>query len=608
MRTFGLVIWMAACSREAEPLPEGYLQERPQPLGPDLGTVPLPTRATDVGLSSGLQDTIYGGLKRGRACLAADFDGDGRTDIYFGNPGNASHWMRNVTEPGGSLRFVAGGVLSVDGLFWGGSAGDYDNDGDVDLFVSSGGNERDSVPDKLFRNEGSGAFVDATAVTGVMDGVMLRNQTGAGAAWVDYDSDGWLDLYVDVNLIRRDLPPGLPPEYRIGQNRLWRNNRDGTFTYASDEVGFTSRRPSRHSSWLDFDNDGDMDLYENNHEDRNILWRNTLRETGVARFVNVTDELSAPTGGGLSATNGTFSSATADFNQDGWEDLIVYSRGRMVGTDFPDGHILFLNMEGRYFLDAANLSGFNTWFDPLDSAGEGPYDCEPGDSDLDALRELGVMGSSIGDVNLDGLPDIYVGNGGPPAGQYDQLFLTSGLAELSVSGLGTLRVPRYLDGTDFIDFPAPQDPALPRFPSYPYRAHGACMVDLDADGLIELVVANGGPSFMPDSVEEPNQAFQFTFDEPMQYLAIKLRGDGVRVNRDAVGARVAVTLRRDSDGARWTVYDRVRSRNGFSAQHGPWLTVGLHNADVIEQVEVFWTDGRRTVHAASPNERLEISY
>ena len=85
---------------------------------------PLPAAVVDLGLSSGLNDNAGGTFKRGRACVPADFDGDDRVDLYFGNPGDPSLWLRNVTEPGGPLQFEPQQILSQDELFWGATAAD----------------------------------------------------------------------------------------------------------------------------------------------------------------------------------------------------------------------------------------------------------------------------------------------------------------------------------------------------------------------------------------------------------------------------------------------------------------------------------------------------
>jgi hypothetical protein len=576
------------------------------PGTPNTGPTSQPAMAPDLGLSAGLHDALYGNLKSGRACLAADFDNDGRTDIYFGNPGDQSHWMRNVTEPGGPLAFTAGQILSSNGILWAGAAADYDNDGDVDLYLAAGGNERDGVLDQLFRNTGNGVFEEVTTSAGILQGVADQVQTGAGVNFVDVDEDGWLDIFVSVNLLKRTDPDDVPPGVALGRNRLFRNLGDGTFVDVAGEAGLSSQAPTRHSSWLDFDNDGDLDLFENNLGASNILWRNDFRPTGSVHFTDVTREMSL-NGHDLSEpVKSTFSSAVGDFNQDGWEDIFVFSRGRSRSGPYRDGHVLFLNVAGQGFVEASPQAGFNAYFDPTLSAADDP-DCGPG-ADRETLNLLGVMGSSLGDINRDGVLDIYVGNGGPPAGQFDQLFLSTGMVELEVTGHGTVRVPTYLDATELVDYPAEQDPNLGAYPAYPYRAHGTCIVDLNGDGVLEVVVANGGPAAgSDDDMQEPNRAFTFVFDEPAHWLAVRPVGDGVAVNRSALGTLVRAEVRDAATGSTWWVSDRLRSANGFSAQHGPDVYLGLGSADEVLRVEVVWPDGEVSeVPSPTVDQRYEI--
>ncbi|MFT5460783.1 MAG: hypothetical protein ACI9K2_007303 [Myxococcota bacterium] len=575
---------------------------RPDPAADLIAPVdfePQPFGVVDVALDAGAHHGSSH-LERGRACVVADFDGDDRLDLYLGNPGDPSMWLRNVTEPGGALRFEPQQVLADRGVLWGATAGDIDNDGDVDLFASVGGNESSGV-DRLFRNDGAGVFTDVSERAGVLggrDGGLTRVMASAGATMVDFDADGWLDIWVNVNAVPASSIDLDDPDSTVGRNVLWRNRGDGTYGDMAVSAGLTTRARTRHSSWLDIDGDGDLDLYENNFQGRNVLWQNQLAETGDATFVDVTSAFSLA-GTDLGFPLSSFASATADMNQDGWEDLIVFSRGWPTTGPHRDGHALFLNAAGRGFVEASGTAGFNAFFDPYLVAGEGGTDCgdvvKTGDRELDVFR-LGVMGASVADLNMDGVPELLVGNGGPGGGMYDQLFLSTALVEIEVEGVGRLKVPQYMNGSEWTDAPAPQDPSLPEYGTYPYKSHGMCVADLDDDGAVEVFVVNGGPSFGPDDVErEPNRLFRFDFGT-RRVLKVRLSGDGVAVNRSAIGARVDVTVHRE-DGRSWTLTDRLRGSNGFSAQHGPELIFGLGDAVWVDSVVVGWTDGTSTTLA-----------
>ena len=284
---------------------------------------------SDVALKTQFQDNF--GLpphqKRGRANVAADFDNDGRVDAFIGNPGDESFVVLNKMGPNGFPRFEVWQILLVGDLAWGAAAADADDDGDIDLFVTCGANEGVGF-DYLFLNlcmeTGRPVFQDVTEHAGV-SGPTPAGQTApveaasANASWVDFDRDGDLDLWVNVN------------EYGGNPNILWRNmlRETGTLTFqnVTAQVGLNAAPLSgtRHSSWSDFDLDGDLDLYESNYQTPNVYWRNEIVETGSPTFVDETDSVSAP-GDDLHFPFSTFGSAALDFNDDGYDDIIAVYR------------------------------------------------------------------------------------------------------------------------------------------------------------------------------------------------------------------------------------------------------------------------------------------
>jgi hypothetical protein len=586
---------LAACG--AEPVLDAadpVNPDEPEPIEIVAPSVGLPT-VRDVAVEAGVQGGPGGALQRGRACIAADFDLDGRLDLYVGNPGDQSYVLRNETGDDGVLRFGPPSVLMEGGLPWGGAGADYDGDGDLDLYISVGGNEGEGY-DRLLRNllveTGAVAFEDVTDVAGIAGpvtaGGVVTETASAGGVWGDIDQDGDDDLFVSVN-----SNEAIEPGSAVGRNIAWRNNGDGTFTDVTEAWQLDgSHAKTRHSTLLDIDNDGDLDLFENNFRGLNVLWRNQLAETGETRFTDITAAVSNERAN-LSLPRRAFASAAADFNNDGHEDLVVFSRGFSglecgddgTETDLSgvEGHALFLNLGREHgFVEVsemARINGFLLRRDGIPMAGNG------------------VMGSQVGDVNGDGLVDLFIGNGGPFTGNVDDLLVARELRELDLGGGLTVMVPIFDEWTSLLDFPAPVDPRVQTpYPVYPYRAHGSCLADFDGDGLVEIFVANGGPASEPDDVREPDRMFKFSFadGEAPNTLHVQPRGDGGAVALDAIGTRLALTVR-EADGSERVLHRRLYGGSGFSAQNGLAVQFGLGTAVSAERLVVAWPDGRNEI-------------
>ncbi len=582
-----LALTVACAPPEADP---GDLDNPFEDSDPEPGTEqPEPgasyqsqiLEVVDLALASGFDDHNFGHFKRGRACVAGDFDNDGRIDVYMGSPGDESSVFRNRAADDGSPEFRVEQTLSPNGVYWAGSAADIDNDGDWDIYMSGGGNENNHV-DMLWENRGNFQFEDISESSRIDAPVRAGEKTATasgGGNWADFNLDGHVDLFVSVNAIPMTSIMSSTPEEAVGRNLLWKNNGDGTFSDIAEPSGLNSRATSRHTSWIDIDNDGDLDLYENNFATNNVLWRNLAVE-GEQRFTDITDEASLG-GSTLGAPRMSFGSAVADFNHDGWQDLLVVTR---PGTDCTEesfgqsepgleeaGHAIFLNVGGTGFVDVTPYTGLNVGIAIVD----------------------GVMGFQIGDLNADGLHDIYIGNGGPPSGQYDQLFVADRLETVDLQGVGEIEVPVFVDRTDLVDYPA-EELAGHEYPTYPYRTHGTCFTDFDGDGLLEIGVINGGPSSMADFVREPNRLFKPVFDFQPHWLNVRVEGRGP-MHRDAFHTRIRVRVT-DPDGETRDYYNTKFSASGFSAQNGPDVHFGLGDAVIVDEIEITWPDGRIDLH------------
>jgi FG-GAP-like repeat len=326
---------------------------------------------------------------------------------------------------------------------------DFDNDGELDEFVGFRGR-----PNRLYR-QNHGVFTDVATAAGVADSIETR-----AAAWGDYDADGNVDLSVG-------FIDGTP-------NKLYRNDGRGHFSDVAASLGLNLTGVSRQASWIDYDNDGDLDLFIAFRDKPNRLFRND-----GARFADVTSEA------GIGDTRKTVGAVWFDIDQDG--DLDVF-----VANQNGDANGLFRNDRGR-FVDVARDWG-------VDSSGR--------------AVEFGGVGATVADVDGDGWLDLFVANYGPSAlyrndagrrfvddtkafglffeqhattpvwGDYDN----DGRPDLYVAGflVNETHYPDHLfhqDGRTFRD-------VLPALVKEHDASHGAQWIDFDADGALDLALTN----------------------------------------------------------------------------------------------------------------------
>lgn len=293
------------------------------------------TRA-DVG--AGMADA-----SNGVGVVWGDYDGDNDLDVYVVNQNNQQDFLyRN--NGNGTFTDVAITVGMIDASYGRGAAwGDYDNDGDLDLFVSNTVGQQDF----LYRNNGNGTFVEVSALAGMTD-----VSWGEGVAWGDYDGDHDLDLFVANEVGQQDF--------------LYQNNGNGTFTNVAQTVGMTDASGGNGAAWGDYDGDGDLDLYVANRiGQQDFLYRNNGNGTftDVATSVGMTD---GSHGVGI---------AWADYDADG--DLDLYVANGTTHQDF----LYRNNGNGTSFTDVASSVGMADGSYGIGVAW-GDYD---GDADLDAM-------------------------------------------------------------------------------------------------------------------------------------------------------------------------------------------------------------------------------
>jgi hypothetical protein len=570
---------LGACD-EGVDLPGGPGDDTPA-VG-EGGLLDIVDRAIESGYLDGKDDHF----ERGRSTGVLDVDGDGDPDVVSANPGDTTYVNVNDSVPGGPLAFHRGPEIDTTGAcYWSVGGGDLDNDGDPDLFAGYGGNETKGF-DVVYRNDGDpeAPFVDVTDSTNAIilsPGGERMSHATAGVLLFDFDNDARLDVYESISIPRTQIGE-VTVEDVSGLNPLWRNQGGMRFEDVGVASGLVTQRDSRHSSFLDIENDGDLDLFENNFQGGNVLWRNLLVETGQAVFEDVTEEFSL---GGCDLSfpknSGPQTTLATDLDNDGFEDLVTFRRNGPKEFGEPAvhaaGHLLWMNQQGHGFVEVATFTDINDRFVWRDHEG-------------------GVMGCQVADWNADGFPDLFVGNGGPAAGESSQLYLSATRTTVEITGVGRVTVPQFTDDTELIDTPTvlPADWSGP-VPVYPYRTHGSVAADFDGDGDLELAQHNGGPmapEFGTDEfLQEPDRLWDVVFADPQpHWLTIDLVGDGVAVNTDGVGAKIHVVAE-EPDGTLLDLYQVRRTQTGFSAQNQPGVHFGLAEAVSIVSLVVTWPDG-----------------
>ncbi len=350
----------------------------------------------------------------------ADFDADGDLDLYVTNWATAKMTPPNVLymNNGDSTFTDVGATRGVADINNGVAAawGDYDSDGDVDLYVANFWEQ-----DFIYENLGD-SFVTRQAIT------PNPNGSETSVAWGDYDSDGHLDIYIG--------------KYYY-DNQLYHNEGDGTFEPVFD-LGVGDRRDTNGFSWVDYDNDGDLDLYVVNREQENGLYRNDFADQ--RSFTEIACALS------LANTEIGQSGAWGDYDNDGDLDVFVANIGannlfRNDGEDFTDvaldsglrqssivGFITAMTAWADYngdgWLDLYMATGGDEWDLPdylFASNGDGTFrdvTSEAGQAEGMTLAAA-HLSAGWGDVDGDGAPDLYTTNGRGSEDTGNRLYLNA---------------------------------------------------------------------------------------------------------------------------------------------------------------------------------------
>ncbi len=473
-----------------------------------------------------------------------DYDNDGWMDIFLVNSGPSDFWtpkgpVRNAlykNNRDGTFTDVTEAAGVGDGSFgMGVAAGDYDNDGFTDLFVTAYGRPH------LYKNNGNGAFTDVSEKAG-LGAAAFKGHWTTSAVWFDFDNDGRLDLFVCSF-----VDYGSSAHYSCGDNKLGRhfyciprvfkgtasllfhNNGDGTFT----EVGRGTDIEKSLGKALgvvatDINNDGRMDLFVANDTVQNFLFVNRgpdargktrWEEVALAAEVGFSDNGQARSGMGVDA---------ADFDGDGWQDLFVANVDQEMFS-------LYKNNRNENFVDVAHQHGV-----------------------AQSTRLLSGWGLKFFDYDNDGLLDLILANGHPDdmIDNYSQQVRYREPLLLFHHEGGKLRNVSADAGAAFAK-------TLP--------ARGLAIGDFMNDGRLSVLIGNNGgaPVLLRNRAGAGNH-----------WVGLKLQG--TKCNRDAIGAKIT-----------WSAGGVTRTRlknNGGSylSSHDPREVLGIGTAQKVDWVEVKW--------------------
>ncbi|HTS10239.1 MAG TPA: CRTAC1 family protein [Candidatus Eisenbacteria bacterium] len=524
-------------------------------------------QASDVGVSfinvakdSGLNvKTIFGGEHKNKYLLETtgcgvafyDYDNDGWLDIFLVNgtrlegfpAGNepTSHLFKNNRD-GTFTDVTAKAGVAHSGWGQGCCIGDYDNDGWEDLFVTYFGKN------VLYHNNGDGTFTDVSQKAGIAGNGKRWN---TGCAFVDYDRDGKLDLfvanYIDMDLATAPVPesgPCLyksimvacgPPGLEGGKNILYHNNGDGTFTDVSEAAGILNANGTYGLGVLtaDFDNDGWPDIYVADDSTASALYHN--KKNGKFEDIAIEAGCALSPDGKPQAGMGV---SAADYDMDGNLDI--------VKTNFAgDTPSLYHNVGGGNFEDATFTAG------------------------LGAHTQFLGWGCGFFDMDNDGWPDILICNGHVYP-EVEQLKTEAGYAQRKL-------LYKNLRNGHFDDISFQAGPGI----SDPSASRGAAFGDFDNDGDIDVVI---------NTVNDYPQLLRC--DSNLGNNWIKVRTIGTKSNRSGIGARITCVTQVAGESKPHRQIDEVRSGGGYFSQSDLRVHFGLGKADKVDSLEIRWPSGQ----------------
>ncbi len=472
-------------------------------------------RAIDVGLD-------ITGLSGG--CCVEDFNNDGNLDVFmtsygfkdpsrlFFSDGNGSY--KDVTTSAG-LKGITGGLNTTHA--------DYNNDGFVDIFVTRGGwfGKGGKLPNSLLKNNGDGTFTDVTVEAGLLS--FHPTQT---AAWADVNQDGFLDLYIG-----NESQPG-----NIHPCELFMNKGDGTFVDFArvlkvQHIGFV-----KGVRWGDINNDQLPDLYISELGNKNKLYVNRGgTNAGDWQF----EEISAKAN--VAEPIFSFPAWFFDYDNDGFEDLLVasYDMTRLKNVSYEAGAEYLGKAPTAALPKLYRNNGDETFTDLTKKAG--------------LEKVMFAMGSNFGDLDNDGFLDFYIGTGEP-----------------DLRSVVPNRMFRNKNGKAF------EEVTMSAGFGHIQKGHGVAFADMDNDGDQDIYCVIGG-AYQGDVSQ--NVLFENP-NEQNNWITILL--EGTQSNRSAIGARIKLTL---SNGK--TIHRTVGTGGTFGSS-SLQQEIGIGKATKIFSIDITW--------------------
>jgi len=561
----------AEITADQEPVEGGHI------ANPMIPQEPSPFRFTNITEETGIDFVQYSGMTEekhypsanGSGVAIFDANGDGLMDLYFTTCtrlplGTEEHGPNRLYLNNGDGAYTdatESSGLGFRGFCHGVITGDFDNDGDPDVFLACYG------PNRMYTNNGDGTFTDVSAKAGIenMDRTVIDEETledgtvkrterdlinwASGGATLDYNNDGWLDIYVAIHgdwyLPNDDKWCGYPDkdirlycapgQVRTAKDILFRNNGDGTFTDVTDEAGLG--RDDGHGFGvvaIDVNEDDLIDIYVANDQCPNFLFLNN----GDGTFSDTTETSGAAFDIDGSAQSGMGVDA-ADVDGDNLPELFV--------TNFKaEYNTLYHNSGDGFFYDMTHVYGLSQ----------------------DSRPWVG-WGCALADFDTDGWPDCFVVNGYVDNNHPDYPYGEPPLLLQNVQvgddrfnrrfQIATREVGSYFDTT--------------------HVGRGVAFGDIDDDGDIDIVVnhKDAPPAVLTN--ETPR--------EGRHWLGFDLEGSVG--NRDAVGAKIIIET-----GQRTIIRQRKSGRSMLSS-NDPRVLVGLGDIEAVQQVVIRWPSGRETV-------------
>jgi enediyne biosynthesis protein E4 len=546
-------------------LAQGVSTHTAKPLARPKGSGrPFDAHFVDVAHTAGLRaPVVYGDadIKKyivestGCGCAFIDYDNDGWMDLFVlsgtrlgGAPEGTTNRLYKNNRDGTFADVTEKAGLQSAGWACGVCVGDYNNDGFEDIFCTRFGQNT------LYRNNGDGTFTDVTKAAGLWGD---QQRFGAGCSFLDYDRDGHLDLFVS-NYVRFSFEnaaiPGENPNCRwkgipvecgprglgTGKHTLYRNNGDGTFADVTQQAGISRAAPTYGMTVVaaDFDEDGWQDIYVACDSTPSLLFMNnrdgTFREEGVLRGAALSD--------------------------DGMEQA---GMGVGIGDYDLDGH---LDLFKTHFADDANILYHND--------GKANFEDATGPSRVGVETRYVCWGAGIVDLDNDGLPDIFMVTGHV----YPQVERI--LAQYPYK---TPRaVFRNLGNGAFEELIQESGPGV----AAAHCSRGCAFGDFDNDGDVDVLIIN---------LNEPPSLLRNDLSGESNWIKVKLQG--VKSNRSAIGARVLVSYGSKKQA------QAMLSQSSFYSCNDPRLHFGLGNANVAD-IDVYWPSGLHEAFKRVPSNKL----